>query len=274
MTIKNEWELCRNQFTDFVNAYFIEDKELLAESMLYTLRQGKKFRPYLSHATSVALNQSASTSIAYGTAVEMVHAFSLIHDDLPALDNDDYRRGEKTNHKVYGEDVAILSGDALLNEAFLVICKYYGEKPSLCVDLIKTLGEAVGRKGMIQGQILDLKAQKEKVSIEDLKKVHQLKTGCLIQSAIQGAALIAGADNKKQEALRSYGESLGLAFQIADDLLEDHEELGSYVSLLGREEAMKSLQKISEEGFASLNHFGEEAELLRGILQENLQRKF
>ncbi len=270
--IKHDWQKCREHFQAFVEDYFASDKRLLAESMLYTLRQGKKFRPFLSYATARVFSDNTRTILAYSVAVEMVHAFSLIHDDLPALDNDDFRRGMQTNHKVYGEDVAILAGDALINEAYLLIANYYESNPSLALDLIRLLTANVGRNGMIEGQILDLKAQKATVDIEELKKIHQLKTACLIQAAILGAAKIHSASQEELDALKTYGSYLGLGFQIADDLLEEKHELGSYVHLLGQEAAAKALQDCSDKALAALKIFGESADLLRALVKENLER--
>lgn len=270
-----EWQNCRKQFSEFVTSYFSEKTELV-EAMLYTLNQGKKFRPFLSYATATALDRSVNSVIPYAVATEMVHAFSLIHDDLPALDNDDYRRGILTNHKVYGEAVAILAGDALLNEAFTVIAESYQENPKLAVKLIQTLTQAVGMRGMIEGQIRDLQAQGTKFDYADLRRVHELKTGALIRASVIGAALICEATEAQLKQLHIYSEALGLAFQIADDVLEakeGKEELGSYVGVLGLKEAETKLTEASHEAIHAIENFPK-AGLLKQLVQTNQSRNF
>ena len=275
MSAKDEWQKCRDDFSKFVSEYF-STKSTLVESMLYTLKQGKKFRPFLSYATASCLQKTNSDVTAYGAAVEMVHAFSLIHDDLPALDNDDYRRGEKTNHKVFGEAVAILSGDALLNEAFSCIIKHYGHKPTLAIRLMQLLSDAVGINGMIEGQVQDIKAQNLAVDYPALKHIHELKTGALIKASVLGAACICEASENDFKKLQTYAEAIGLAFQIADDLIEVTEgkaELGSYVGILGLEEAKKHLDATSNLAIDAIAGFTN-AELLKHLVTENQNRKF
>jgi geranylgeranyl diphosphate synthase, type II len=275
MELQKEWQTCKEQVATFLNSYF-QQKTNLVEAMLYTLGQGKKFRPFLSYATAIALNKSTRPVIAFASAIEMVHAFSLIHDDLPALDNDDYRRGEKTNHKVFGEATAILAGDALLNEAFRCISTNYQENPRLSLQLINMIADAVGTKGMIEGQVQDLKAQGIAFDYESLKKVHELKTGALISASVLGAALISEANGTDYSNLKIYSENLGLAFQIADDLLEAKEgktELGSYVGILGFEKAKQELDLTSEKALASIQGLAN-AELLKLLVKENQNRNF
>lgn len=275
MTAPEEWQKCREEFLDFIAGHF-STKSNLIESMLYTLKQGKKFRPFLSYATAKTLQQPSSKITAYAAAIEMVHAFSLIHDDLPALDNDDLRRGEKTNHKVFGEAVAILSGDALLNEAFACVIKNYSDKPQVAVQLIKLMTDAVGTDGMIEGQVQDIKAQNVAVDYTSLKRIHELKTGALIRASVLGAATICEADSETTENLRVYAEALGLAFQIADDLIEvteGKEELGSYVGILGFEEAKEQLDTTSKAALAAISTFNN-ADLLKYLVTTNQNRKF
>ncbi len=275
MTMIKEWQECREEFSDFIAGYF-STKSNLVESMLYTLRQGKKFRPFLSYATAKALGLPSGKVVAYAAAIEMIHAFSLIHDDLPALDNDDFRRGEKTNHKVFGEAVAILSGDALLNEAFACVIKNYGDRPSMAIELVKHMTDAVGINGMIEGQVQDIKAQNVAVDYPSLKRMHELKTGALIKASVLGAASICTADIDTTKNLQVYAEALGLAFQIADDLIEvteGKEELGSYVGILGLDEAKRQLDITSKSALDAISKF-DNADLLKHLVIENQNRKF
>jgi geranylgeranyl diphosphate synthase type II len=273
MQLGQEWQNCRQQFSHFITSYFSETSELI-DAMMYTLKQGKKFRPFLTYATAVALDRPIRPTTAFAVATEMVHAFSLIHDDLPALDNDDFRRGIPTNHKVYGQAVAILAGDALLNEAFAIIPKYYNENPKLALELIQTLSHAVGTKGMIEGQVRDLKAQGLRVDYPTIRRVHELKTGALIRASVVGSALICDSAPKQLQQLHVYSEALGLAFQIADDLLEakdGKEELGSYVGILGLEKAQEKLLEASDEAKRAINDFPN-PELLKQLVEENQNR--
>ena len=149
--------------------------------------------------------------------VEMIHTYSLIHDDLPAMDNDDYRRGKLTNHKVFGEGVAILAGDALLTMAFEVIAKAKDIDSEVKLKVIKEMSHASGAEGMVGGQVIDLESEGKRIDLETLKKMHSAKTGALFCCAIRSGAILAGANDKQLEALTNYARQFGLAFQITDD---------------------------------------------------------
>lgn len=233
-----------------------EPIQYLLESMKYSTNGGgKRFRPVLALLVGEMFNAPAEKVLPFACAVEMVHTYSLIHDDLPCMDNDDFRRGQPTNHKVYGEAFALLAGDSLLTEAFSVIAENYKDNAFLAMTLVQMLSKAAGIKGMVGGQALDLRGAKN-ISEQELRLLHELKTGALIQVAAEGAALIAGAKPSDIEHIRKFGLSLGLAFQVADDIL-DHQDKAqegrSFVPMMGIDQTRQLLDKISDECHQSLN---------------------
>jgi geranylgeranyl diphosphate synthase type II len=249
------WEALAQNFNNYSLKYFEAtnwsaqpEVQNLKKSIQYSLcGEGKRFRPVLAQAIYLLENKSVEKVLPFCLSVEMIHSYSLIHDDLPCMDNDDFRRGKPTNHKIYGEGVALLAGDALLTESFLVSAKNYPDKAHL---LIQFISEKAGMFGMIAGQAIDMKAQKEKMQIEDLRQMHLLKTGALFELSIVGAGLILGLSDFKLTALKDYSQNLGLAFQIKDDLLDFEPksiELGSYPAILGLEETQKLLDLHSEQ---------------------------
>lgn len=249
----------------------------LQESMLYSATNGgKRFRPVLSILTAELLGTSAERVLPFAVAVELIHTYSLIHDDLPCMDNDDIRRGKPTNHKVYGEDFGLLAGDALLTEAFYLVADSYSENGFLATQLIKLLSKAAGIRGMVGGQAIDLKAQTAVTNIEDLTLLHSLKTGALIQLSVEGAALIAGAKSSDVDFLRKFGAGLGLAFQIADDILdhgEKDQDQRSFTGYLGVAGTQDLLAKISQESLDNLHKVSTEAPLLEHLINFNQKRK-
>jgi len=207
-------------------------------------------------------------------ALEMIHTMSLIHDDLPSMDNDNYRRGKLTNHKVYGEDVAILAGDALLTYAFeLVAEKTQGADPQRILKVIAAMGRAVGGEGLVGGQIVDLSSEgNPDVTLETLTFIHNHKTAALLEVSVTSGALLAGAADEDVEKLRSYAQRIGLAFQIVDDILDitsTSETLGksvgkdvnaqkaTYPSFWGLDESRQQATQLIEAAKADLNGFGE-----------------
>ena len=241
----------------------------LKESMSYSIKAGgKRFRPALVFAVledfSVPLEQGLKTA----AAVEMIHTYSLIHDDLPSMDNDTLRRGQPTNHVVFGEAMAILSGDALLTQAFSLICNDAALAPSTRLKIIHLLSEAAGPSGMIAGQVRDMAAEKTPVDFKGLKKIHHDKTGRLIEFCVTAGAIIAGVDELSLADLQTYSRHLGLAFQIKDDILDIEgtaEVLGktpgkdmanqksTYTSLLGLDRAKVFLEEELNASLMSLN---------------------
>lgn len=230
----------------------------LSESMIYSVKNGGKLlRPILLLMTLEAFGASRKMGLSTASALEMIHTYSLIHDDLPAMDNDDLRRGKPTNHKVFGEAMAILAGDSLLTDAFRVITEDEQLPLVTKLELVRFLSVAAGgQTGMITGQVLDIEAEKSPVSLEELKQIHHLKTGRLIEFACLAAGMIAEQDNVIMSKLSQFAQSLGLAFQIQDDILDVEgvaatigKPVGSdeangkstYVSLLGLEGAKRML---------------------------------
>ena len=273
---------------DLVNSYvesYLKSLELdsstaigyLQDSMLYSATNGgKRFRPVLSILTGELLGASSERILPFAVAVELVHTYSLIHDDLPCMDNDDIRRGKPTNHKVYGEDFALLAGDALLTEAFYLVADSYSDNGFLAAQLIKLLSKAAGIRGMVGGQAIDLKAQSAVKNIDDLKLLHSLKTGALIQLSVEGSAMIAGAKASDIESLKKFGAGLGLAFQIADDILdhgEKDQDQRSFTGYLGVAGTQDLLAKVSQESLQSLHKVSTEASLLEHLINFNQTRK-
>lgn len=264
--LKHQLKMKMNKIVETINQQLLEtipDSALgtnLEESMRYSLEAGgKRIRPVLLLETLKMLssNHTYTEGIRTALALEMVHTYSLIHDDLPAMDDDDYRRGKLTNHKVYGEWKALLAGDALLTKAFNLISTDNTIDAETKVKLTTQLSNASGHLGMIGGQTLDMESENKKISLDTLQQIHREKTGALLSFAINAAATIAKVDVEVSEILDTYSEHLGLIFQIKDDLLDvygDAEKLGkpvgsdeknhksTYVTLLGLEETETRLQ--------------------------------
>lgn len=250
--------------------------ENLKKSISYSYsRGGKRFRPLLALLVAETFAVHPQRVLPWALALEMIHTYSLIHDDLPCMDNDDFRRGEPTNHKVYGETTALLAGDALLTEAFGHLATSYGEDPQLGLRLVGLLSQAAGLAGMVGGQAIDLEFHEEMPTRSQLEVMHRLKTGALIRASAEGAALICGLPAEKTRLCREFGESLGLAFQIQDDLLDSVEtdEPGSFPAVEGHEKAKEFLLKVSDQAQENLRQLGVFDGPLFELLQFNLQRK-
>ncbi len=249
--------------------------ETLYEAMRYSLLAGgKRLRPILCLASCELVGGSPGVAIPTACALEMIHTMSLIHDDLPAMDNDDYRRGRLTNHKVYGEGVSILAGDALLTYAFEhVATQTQGATPERVLRVIAGLGKAVGGEGLVGGQIVDLASEgNPDVTLETLNYIHNHKTAALLEISVTSGAILAGASEAELDTLRQYAQRIGLAFQIVDDILDitsTPETLGksvgkditaqkvTYPSLWGLEESRCQAEQLIEAAKASLDGFGE-----------------
>ena len=251
--------------------------ETIAKGMEYAvLNGGKRLRPFLLFATLDLLNEDISKGVKSAIALEMIHSYSLVHDDLPALDNDDYRRGKLTTHKVFGEAEGILIGDSLLTYAFYVLSQKNLEFLSFeqIVNIISKTSEYAGINGMIGGQMIDIESENKKIDLETLKYIHSHKTGKLIKLPIEIACIIANVEKDKKEVLEEYADLIGLAFQVKDDILDvegTFEELGkpvgsdvdlhkaTYPSILGMEESKKILNDTVEKAKEIIkNNFGEE----------------
>lgn len=205
----------------------------LKEAMAYSLKAGgKRIRPMLLFAALETYGKKAEKGLDAACALEMIHTYSLIHDDLPAMDNDDLRRGKPTNHKVFGEATAILAGDALLTYAFEIIARSNVYSPEQAVQLIRMLSVAAGPAGMVGGQAADMEGEKKTLSLAELEYIHHHKTGRLLAFGVMAGALIGGADKAETALLETYARHIGLAFQIRDDILDvegTEEEIGKPV---------------------------------------------
>ena len=260
----------------------------LLEAMEYSLTSpGKRIRPILVLAAAEALGADPRPLLPFACAAEMVHAYSLIHDDLPAMDDDDLRRGRPTNHKVFGEAVAVLAGDALLTEAFAVLSADSGLAAERRLAAIRELAVAAGAEGMVGGQTADILAEGAEADPRRVESIHRRKTGALLRACVRIGGVLAGADARALASLSAYGEAIGLAFQIADDLLD---ELGNtqatgksaqrdrergkstYPAALGVERARQLLRELLEQGLAALGEFGASAEPLREIARRVVER--
>ena len=263
--------------------------ETLEKAMEYSLMAGgKRLRPVLLMAAADAVGKDGAAFLTTGCAIEMIHTYSLIHDDLPAMDNDDYRRGKPTNHKVFGDGIAVLAGDALLTLAFEVMLPQEGAAPETLVTVVSEMSRAAGPYGMVGGQVLDLEGEGRRLDLAALRKIHMGKTGALFCAAIRSGAILAGAKEEELAALTLYAERFGLAFQITDDILDvtgDEAAIGkpvgsdvrnekaTYVTLTSLEEAKKLAEDAVDESVAALDIFGERAAFLRDLALFLLGRK-
>ncbi|WP_432646609.1 polyprenyl synthetase family protein [Mitsuokella sp.] len=261
----------------------------LAAAMKYSLMAGgKRLRPILLMAAADAVGKKGTDYITAGCALEMIHTYSLIHDDLPAMDNDDYRRGKLTNHKVYGDGMAVLAGDALLTLAFEVLVRQQHTDAATLLRVVREISTAAGMNGMVGGQAIDLESEGKHIDMETLRKMHMGKTGALFRAALRSGAILAGADEEKLAALTDYAEKFGLAFQITDDILDvvgDEKLIGkpvgsdirneksTYVTLTSLEEARKLAKETVDGAVAALSGFGPEADFLRQLVRYMLERK-
>ncbi len=248
------------------------------ESMNYSIfAGGKRIRPILLLKTFELVSKASfEKALPFASAIEMIHTYSLIHDDLPAMDNDDFRRGKPTNHKVYGESMAILAGDALLNLAYETMINSITkdcDNINGYIEAIKKIGTASGVNGMIGGQAVDMLSDESIINEEQLKFIHNKKTSALIEASIIAGGLLADGNEEQISALRDYGKAIGLCFQIRDDILDeigDDEKLGksvgsdesnsklTYISLYGLEGSIEKTQELYRQAIKSLDAFEKE----------------
>ena len=290
MSVADMKALLRTRGKD-VEAYLatcLDGRELpqrLKDSMLYSLQAGgKRLRPVLCLSTAALCGLSPQRSMPFAAAIEMIHTYSLIHDDLPAMDNDEYRRGKKTTHAVYGEAMAILAGDALLNYAFETVAAALtrNEGDWRIVRAFSVLSQKAGIYGMIGGQVVDVESEKTGQTIDRnrLDFIYRLKTGALIEASLMIGAILAGADEVSVARMQEAGAKLGLAFQIQDDILDvtgSFEKLGkpigsdaenekaTYVTFEGLEQAKKDVERLSGEAIKILDEFEGEHTFLHDL---------
>lgn len=278
----------------YLESYFSIPSEpfVLHEAMRYSLfAGGKRIRPILALASYEACGGNPKDIVPYATALELIHTYSLIHDDLPSMDNDDLRRGKPTNHKVFGEAMAILAGDALLTEAFLMLSNNLHSSSLKLSDLIKIIREvslASGVHGMVGGQAMDIFSENIEPDKDTLNFIHLHKTAALITASVRMGAILANIKEKKLKALTEYGTGIGLAFQIIDDILDiegNAEELGktagsdikmkkmTYPALCGTEKSRQKAKDLISDAIDSLKIFSSEADQLRKIARYLLKRR-
>jgi farnesyl diphosphate synthase len=265
------------------------EKQLIEAMRYATLGAGKRMRPFILLQSAGLFAVSPTASMRAAVAIEMVHCYSLVHDDLPAMDDDDLRRGRPTAHKQFDEATAILAGDALLTKAFRVLADpaTHGDA-AVRSELVLVLSEAAGAAGMVGGQMLDLLAEKTPLDIGGITRLQRLKTGALIAFAAEAGAILGKAPTQARMALRAYAHDLGLAFQIADDLLDAEgstEEVGkrtgkdaargkaTFVSLLGAERARAQAHMLADQAAKHLDLFAEKADLLRDVARWVVDRR-
>jgi len=264
--------------------------EIIYRSMRYSvLNGGKRLRPVLSLAACEAVGGNQMLALPTGCAIELIHAFSLIHDDLPALDDDDLRRGHLTNHMMFGEAIAILTGDALFALAFEIMTgKTDGVPPERLLRVTRRVAEAAGSQGMVIGQVVDMVCEGKQVPEEMLTFMHKNKTGALIEASAVSGGILGGGSDEQVEALSRYGWMIGQAFQIMDDILDiegDEDTLGkpvgsdirndktTYPSLYGIDRSKELARQAVDKALAALEGFDDRAEPLRAIARFNLERK-
>lgn len=273
----------------------LPDEDRMPQSLHKAMRYsifagGKRIRPVLMMAACDAVGGNRDNVIPAACAMEMIHTYSLIHDDLPAMDDDDFRRGQPTNHKVFGEANAILAGDALLTEAFVLLANDQSGgsiDPEVRRRVIQIVAKAAGCAGMVGGQVVDMESEGKDIDLPTLEYIHIHKTGALIKASITIGALLGGADAESLKKLSRYGELAGLAFQIADDILDvtaDQSELGkdvgsdeargkaTYVSLLGLRQARERADELRDMAMDTLSDLGDKAEPLRQIMKFIIER--
>lgn len=263
----------------------------LIKSMHYSVfAGGKRLRPILVLAAAESVNGPVKRIIPFSLGVELIHTYTLIHDDLPALDNDDFRRGKPTNHKAFGDTTAILAGDALQTYAFQLMTETELIKwipPEVVLRAVNEFAKAVGPLGTIGGQMVDIESEDNDCDVSTLEYIHTHKTGYLIRACIRSGGILSQCSEKDLEALTQFGENIGLAFQIIDDILDvtgDQKEIGkdaksdikskktTYPSLFGIEESQKKAQKLIDNGIEYLDSFNSKADYLRGIASYFISR--
>ena len=269
---KHELELIQTHLRTVLPAAApLPELERFWEGMSYSLfSEGKRFRPLLAVLTAKALDRAPEIALPLAAAVELIHTYSLIHDDLPCMDDDDERRGRPTNHKIFGEAAALLSGDGLLTMSFGILAQTPSPRAATAVALVS---EAAGPYGMVGGQVLDIEMNQPNLQL--LKEVHHRKTGALIRVSVEAAAVLCDVDAAHIKKLRTYGEQLGLAFQLADDLQDfdpaDPEPV-NFATTLGVPKTLEHLEMASDAALSVLSNFGEGADGLRQMVQLNRDR--
>lgn len=272
---------------------FIEEKEApqstIYKAMNYSINAGgKRIRPVIMLSCAELIGGNYDGVMPFACALEMIHTYSLIHDDLPCMDNDDLRRGKPTNHKVFGEAMAVLSGDALLNKAFETILKNSQVSPNMTIAAMSEIATASGTEGMIGGQVIDIESEDKQIDAVTLMTLHLNKTGALIMAAAKVGALLAGGGREDLLLMEEFSRYLGIAFQIKDDILDvegsvdalgkktgadEENKKSTFVSIYGLEQSKKILCDYTEKAIEILSSYGERAEFLIGLCNFLLSRE-
>lgn len=263
----------------------------LFEAMRYSLLDGgKRLRPILALAACEAVGGDIANAMNFACAVEMIHTYSLIHDDLPCMDDDDLRRGRPTNHKVYGDALATLAGDALLTDAFATLARSpsASSSPAIVAETVAELGEAAGSGGMVAGQVIDMLGEGHRMNIEQLEYLHSKKTGAMFLTAVRGGARLGGASAQQLQWLSAYARAIGLCFQVVDDLLDveaSTEQMGkrtgkdqgagknTYPGIIGAAQSRDLARQLERRANAALAEFDDRAEPLRALASFVVERK-
>ncbi|HIE4785719.1 TPA: polyprenyl synthetase family protein [Clostridioides difficile] len=267
-------------------------QKTVIEAMNYSLSAGgKRLRPILTLETCKIVGGNEDEAIPFAIAIEMIHTYSLIHDDLPALDNDDLRRGRPTNHKVYGEAMGILAGDALLNYAFEVMLagSINKENPEKYLKAINEIAKGAGIYGMIGGQVVDVESENKQIEKEKLDYIHMNKTAAMMVGCMRAGATIGGANSEQMEEITKYAKNIGLSFQIVDDILDivgDEAKLGkkvgsdienhksTYPSLLGLDKSKEIAHNLIDEAKKSIEKLSDDVDFLKGLAEYIIDREY
>jgi geranylgeranyl diphosphate synthase type II len=282
----------RQQINTALDSMFPDTSRKIAKAMKYSLMAGgKRLRPILCLAAAETVGGKSQDVIRTACAIEMIHTYSLIHDDLPAMDDDELRRGQPTCHAAFDEATAILAGDALLTMAFELLSSIESTQENQALDLIHvihTLSRAAGYQGMIEGQMKDMAAEGESLDLKDLEKMHALKTGALIEASVTAGAILGKGNLFQIQQLKIYAKNIGLAFQVTDDILNiegDPKIMGknvgsdqirlksTYPLVLGMEQSKKFAKKLVSDGLKALEYFDTNAQSLRAIANYVVDRK-
>lgn len=283
--LQHFFQLCKEKVEARMPAIIndLQAPQILKDSMLYSINAGgKRIRPILLFATIESFSRDMDIGTDVASALEMIHTYSLIHDDLPAMDNDDFRRGKPTNHKVFGDAMAILAGDGLLTLSFEVISNisHPDITSDMKIELIRMIAKAAGPEGMVGGQVADIDGEGKTLTVDELVYIHRHKTGDLLTFAVESGAVLSRVDDKTRRTLKNFAQELGLVFQIKDDILDiegDEKKLGkpvgsdiakaknTYPSLLTLEGAKQKLNEHAVKAKQYLREIGLEHSLLHSI---------
>lgn len=288
-TIINDYQVKINSRLDMLSALSGQHYDIVSKAVRHSLLSGgKRIRPIILLEFYKLFGGDDDCAYNFACAIEMIHTYSLIHDDLPCMDDDDMRRGKPACHKEFGEDIALLAGDALLTDAFGVASKTLGIDPERIVRAISYFSAAAGTSGMVGGQVIDLKNE-DREDYNLIYQMYSLKTSGLIKAAAVCGAILAGADNEQINLCEKYGENVGIAFQIIDDFLDlnsNEEDLGkptgsdekndkkTLIKVLGEDKARELAENLTAEAETILDMINPECETLKGLTQYLLRRKF